>query len=127
MNGKNHYQGYTLIELMIAIAIIGIIAGIGVPAYKGYISSSLHGTAKTNAETLSGFEELYFYENDTYLAGTYVPGTNGLVALDWAPTGDEDKYKYVVTAGACGDITACYTVTVSSIDNPSISESVSRP
>ena len=123
---KHHYSnnGFTLIELMITVTIIGILSAIAVPSYNAYITDANEKAALNNAHTLAGFEEEYFYENETFLAGTASPGTNGLAALGWTLS-DDDKFKYAVTAGACGDIKKCYTITVTLIDDASISQTLS--
>lgn len=128
MNGNKQYQGFTLVELMVTVAVIGVLSAIAVPVYNGYIKTTKQATARANADTLAGFEDTYFYENESYLAGVYTPGSNGLAALEWAPSGDQDLYKYEVTTGGCtAPVTQCYTITVTMISDPTITQTISRP
>jgi type IV pilus assembly protein PilE len=128
MNRSRH-SGYTLVELMVTVGIIGTLAAIAVPTYNGYISLAENAAARENAEQLAIFLDNYFYENGTYIAGTYNPGGDTTTlpnALGWRPDGDNDQFNYNISACGSGGINECYTITVTSLNDSSISQSVTK-
>jgi len=68
MASTNSFNGFTLVELMIAIAIISVIAVIAIPAYNGYITEARIATAQANMDTLKLFLEDYRLDNGCYNA-----------------------------------------------------------
>lgn len=62
---KNH-SGFNLIELMIVVAIIGILAAIAVPIYTHYVYRSKQVEAKTLLMTIKTEQEQYRAENQKY-------------------------------------------------------------
>ena len=48
MNRTKRNKGFTLIELLIVVAIIGVLAAVGIPMYNGYITSTKIAMAKEN-------------------------------------------------------------------------------
>lgn len=61
-------KGFTLIELLITVAIIGILAAIGIPAYIGQQKNAARTEAFTNLQNLALLESQFFAER-----GRYVP------------------------------------------------------
>ena len=49
---KRDQRGFTLMELMIVIVIIGVLAAIGVPAYKNYVTESKNNACAANKRTI---------------------------------------------------------------------------
>jgi len=60
------YRGFSLIEILLVIAIIGILAGIAVPLFLGERTKAMQAEAKANLETLRLLEEQYYAENGCY-------------------------------------------------------------
>ena len=58
--------GFTLIEMMIAVAIVGIIAAVAMPAYQNYVMQSNRAAAKSILYENAQFMEQFYTENNRY-------------------------------------------------------------
>ena len=87
-------RGFTLIELMIVVAIIGILAAIAIPNFMTYQAKARQSEAKVNLGGLFTTATSYFAENNTFS----VPTAN---ALGYLPSGN---IRYNIYYGGIGNI-----------------------
>lgn len=66
---KSSINGFTLIELMITVAILAILMTIAVPAYQDYTTKSKRAEAKVTLMQQAQTLERFFSTNNTYVAG----------------------------------------------------------
>jgi type IV pilus assembly protein PilE len=90
---RTRASGFTLVELMVVISIIGILAAIAYPAYQQYVLRANRAEAKAILTETAQIMERYFTTN-----GTYVGGALSSAVSPKNATGSAVKYNISFTA-----------------------------
>jgi type IV pilus assembly protein PilE len=83
---KEKQNGFSLIELMIVVLIIGILAGIAIPSYSSYMERARRADGKAALTSFANAMERYYTEKYTYLNAGTTANTNGDANSAGAPT-----------------------------------------
>jgi prepilin-type N-terminal cleavage/methylation domain-containing protein len=125
-------RGFTLIELMIVVAIIGVLASVAIPSFINYQLSSKRTEAYANLSALAKAQKSYFAEyNDfvpvlsepgyslgsvppTTTTRSMVPLSTAFAAVGWTPDGDvyfdyDTATPTLAGVGTCTCVEACFT------------------
>lgn len=94
--------GFTLVELLVAVAVVALLAAIAVPVYRDYAATSRDSVLLNQINAMAVFQEDTRLRTGRYGAGEYdgARGVNTLrTSIGWAPAADDGR-TYAVTADA---------------------------
>lgn len=102
-------QGFTLIELMIVLAIVGVLAAVALPAYQSYLQRGWRSDARATLLNNAQFMSRYYSQNLRYSDGATPPAAPTL-PLTTSPQGSSSSSaKYTLSVTAITDTS--YTLT----------------
>jgi len=109
---KNNAYGFTLIELMIVVTIIGILAAIAYPSYNNYVTKSRRVDATGDLLELSQYMERFFTENGRYDQDT---GSTALTidTLPFKKSPNEGSSTFYNISFTAGPTPTSYTLSAS--------------
>ena len=103
------YKGFTLIEVMMVVAIIGIIAAVAYPSYQESIAKSRRADAQASLLELAQFMERHYTSNGRYTVGNTTPPTAPNLPFSQSPRTGTAFYNFALTTITPTDFTLTAT------------------
>ena len=104
--GSRRVRGFSLIELMIVLVVIGVLSAIAYPAYQDYVRRANRSAAQSFMMTIAGRQEQYLLTNRSYAAT--------VAALNLtAPTELSGRYNVTINLPT----PTSYTITATAVGN----------
>jgi type IV pilus assembly protein PilE len=119
---KVSFKGFTLIEVMITVVIIGILSAIAYPSYTSFVTKSGRSEGVAAVMRVSNLQEQFYMDNRSFaedmtklgMSGEPFLTENGYYSVDSVGT-----TSYTITATAAGSQatrdTTCATITLTSV------------
>ncbi len=108
---KMTQRGFTLVELMIVVAIIGILAAVALPNYSEYVRSGKAIEATSALADQRVKMEQYFQDNRTYVGGPCQPVAGSVMHFNFNCIANANSYTITATGVASAGMTG-YTYTI---------------
>ena len=102
-------RGFSLLELMVAMAILAAIAAVAVPAYRGYVENAATSVLMHGIATMAAFQEEARLSGGVYVSGAHDPArgdTSLAAAIGWRPANDDAVYVVDASAETSYRVTA---------------------
>ena len=106
---RRRCAGFSLLELLVAAAILVAIAAIAIPAYRGYVATARDGALLNRMASMAVFQEETRLRTGAFGAGVHDPA-NGVdtlrAAIGWQPGDDPTTYRVVADGARSWTVTA---------------------
>lgn len=104
-SGRRGLAGFTLVELMITVAVVGILAAIAYPSFNEQMRKARRSDAVTALMEVANREEIFFSNFNTYttdLTPSADPCAGATCGINYVSSSPEGHYDLTIAAGGSG-------------------------